>query len=468
MVPIAEAFHGRGTTPGQGHAVKIAYLVNTYPLSSSTFVRRELQAVERAGVDVSRFALRMGSPLTDEADIAEQGRTEYILAQPWWRLIATALATLANSPRQAMLAIALTLRLARRSRTGYMRHVAYLVEACDFARRCRELGIQHVHAHFGTNSAAIAMLAGVLGGPTYSFTVHGPEEFDMPQSLSLDEKVARAAFVVAISSFGRSQLFRWSRSADWSRIKVVHCGFDPSLFLNASAPAGRRRLVTVGRFVEQKGQVLLIEAMAHACRKFPDLHLTMIGDGAMRGDIEAAIRAAKLEGNVTIAGWLDEKAVAQALADADALVLPSFAEGLPVVLMEAMAAARPVIATRIAGVPELVAEGVHGWLVTAGDLESLTDALERFAATAPDKLAAMGRAGRARALQRHDIDACAARLIEHVASVTGDVPIRDGSMVSPVPSRPAGARTALDAPVAARRPAAGEGASYPPVKVQRR
>ncbi|MET0169975.1 MAG: glycosyltransferase family 4 protein [Aliihoeflea sp.] len=391
--------------------------MNTYPLGSSTFIRRELQAVERAGVTVNRIALRVGDPLVEPADIEEQARTEYILRQSWWRLIWIALGTIAHFPIRTLRAFGLAMQMARRSREGYVRHVAYFVEACYLASRCRALRVQHIHTHFGTNSAAITMLANVLGGPAYSFTVHGPEEFDMPISLSLGDKIARSAFVVGVSSFGRSQLYRWSDAVHWPRVKVVHCGLDTAMFPDAAPPAGRRRLVTIGRLVEQKGQLLLIEAMAQASRTFPDLHLSIIGDGVLREEIEHAIRRAKLERNVTMLGWLDEQAVRRELAGADALVLPSFAEGLPVVLMEAMASARPVITTAIAGIPELVSNGVHGWLVTAGDVSSLADGIERFAVTPRDELAAMGRACRERSLDRHDVDRCAAQLVEMFASV---------------------------------------------------
>ena len=397
--------------------MNICYFINTYPLGSSTFIRRELQAVERAGVHVSRIALRVGDPLVEPADIAERNKTEYILAQSAWRLLYTAFATAIRMPARTLRALAMTMRLASRSREGYGRHIAYLVEAFYLARRCGELQIEHIHTHFGTNSAAIAMLANMLGGPTYSFTVHGPEEFDMPHSLSLGDKIARAAFVAGVSSFGRSQLYRWSEAANWPKIKVVHCGIDTSLFRTVSPPSGRRRLVTVGRLVEQKGQLLLIEAMARAVKTVPDLHLTIIGDGALRSDIEHAIRRAGLQRNVSMLGWLDERGVRRELAAADALVLPSFAEGLPVVLMEAMASSRPVITTSVAGIPELVSDGEHGWLVTAGDACSLAEAIEDFAAASLDDLVAMGEAGHERSLERHNVDRSAAQLVDMFACV---------------------------------------------------
>lgn len=403
--------------------MNICYFVNTYPLGSSTFIRREILAVERAGANVSRIALRVGDPLVEPADIEERKKTEYVLGQPVRQLLESTLRTALRAPLRTLRALGLTARIARRSREGYFRHAAYFVEACHLARRCRELGIDHVHTHFGTNSAAIAMLANVMGGAPYSFTVHGPEEFDMPLSLSLGDKIARAAFVVGVSSFGRSQLYRWTIAANWPRVRIVHCGIDSSLFAQVAPLPARRRLVTIGRLVEQKGQLLLIEAMARAVRICPDLHLAVIGDGVLRGEIETAIRRYGLEQNVTMQGWLDERAVRKELAAADALVLPSFAEGLPVVLMEAMASARPVITTTIAGIPELVKDKVHGWLVPAGDVDALSDAIVRFAATCPHELTAMGEACRERALERHDIDRSAAYLIELFAAATKTEPL---------------------------------------------
>jgi glycosyltransferase involved in cell wall biosynthesis len=423
--------------------VNICYFVNTYPLGSSTFIRREILAVERAGANVSRIALRVGDPLVEPADIEERKKTEYVLAQPIWLLLESALKTTLRAPLRTLRALGLAARIAQRSREGYFRHAAYFVEACHLARRCRDLGIDHVHTHFGTNSAAIAMLANAMGGAPYSFTVHGPEEFDMPLSLSLGDKIARAAFVVGVSSFGRSQLYRWTDAANWPRVKIVNCGFDKALFAQVAPLPGQRRLVTIGRLVEQKGQLLLIEAMANAVRICPSLHLTVIGDGVLRGEIETAIRRYGLEQNVTMLGWLDEQAVRRELAAADALVLPSFAEGLPVVLMEAMASARPVITTTIAGIPELVTDKVHGWLVPAGDVGALSDAIVRFAATRLDKLTAMGEACRERALERHDIDGSAAQLIELFAAAMGTEAVAarnpdKGSLLSLPATRPFG------------------------------
>lgn len=303
---------------------------------------------------------------------------------------------------------------------GTVAHLAYLAEAAYLARRCRALGIGHVHAHFGTNSATVAMLAAGLGGLTWSFTVHGPEEFDRPEQLMLGGKIRRAAFTVAVSAFGRSQLCRWADRADWDRIRVVHCGIEPARFpAPAPLPEGTTiRLVSIGRFVEQKGQLLLVEALATALTHTPDLHLTLVGDGEMRPEIEASIAARGIADRVTITGWVDEARVRAEIAGAHALVMPSFAEGLPMVVMEAMAAGRPVIATYVAGIPELVRPGT-GWLVPAGDPDALGEAMAALAATPRHDLAEMGRAGRNRALQRHDIDAEARRLGQMFTKLAG-------------------------------------------------
>lgn len=404
--------------------MKLAYLVNSYPLPSQTFIRREIHALERMGWQVHRFAMRSDrEKLVDAADIAEDGRTEHLLKQGLWRLARNALPFAVRRPRSAARALRLALACGARGAGGApgtggrLRHLVYWLEAAELARRCHELRLPHIHAHFGTNSATVAMLAAEIGGLGFSFTTHGPEEFDAPRAHSLGEKIARADFSVAISSFGRSQLCRWSGLADWPSLHVVHCGIEPWRFPDpAPMREGPRHLVAIGRLSEQKGFPLLIEAMALAA--LPDLHLTLIGDGELRPALEAQIAAAGLAERVSLTGWLDETGVRDHLARAHALVLPSFAEGLPMVVMEAFAAGRPVIASAIAGVPELVTPGT-GWLVPAGDARALAGAIRNFAAVPVDVLARMGHEARAAVLDQHDIDIEAARLAAHFRAAMG-------------------------------------------------
>lgn len=394
------------TGGNSGVFVKLAYLVNTYPRASHSFIRREIAALERRGHEVLRLAMRSDrGGLKDPADIAEDQRTQHLLEMGAVRLIGPALGWVLRHPVGALRALRLALRCGGRAEGGArLRHVIYWLEAAEVARRCKLAGVVHLHAHFGTNSATVAMLAAEMGGPRWSFTVHGPEEFDAPMALSLGEKITRAGFVVAISSFGRSQLCRWVDTGHWDKIAVVHCGIAPERFAPVALPQGPH-LVAIGRFAPQKGFALLIEALAQV----PGVRLSLVGDGELRSQIAAAVAAHGLQDRVDFLGWQDEAGVTRALADATALVLPSFAEGLPVVIMEAMAMGRPVIATAIAGVPELVTPET-GWLVPAGDAGALAEAMATLAATPPARLAEMGTAARARVLDRHDIDREAARL----------------------------------------------------------
>jgi len=389
--------------------VKLAYVLNTYPQPSQTFIRRELRALERAGAQVQRIAMRRSAlPLVDTQDKKEEQSTQYVLDAGALRLAIAMAQVAVTKPAAFARTLRCAWRIGRRSRQGPLRHVIYLAEACVVLRLC--YGVDHVHVHFGTNATAVALLARLLGGPKYSFTVHGPEEFDDPKGLSLDIKITHAAFVVAISQFGRSQLFRWAAFADWPKVQVVHCGIEPSAFATpVPMREGELRLVSIGRFAEQKGQMILIEGLA-ACKN-RDIRLVLVGDGDMRPALEGAIAHHGLHDRVTLTGWLSEDGVREELAAAHALVLPSFAEGLPMVIMEAMATARPVLTTMIAGAPELVQQGRTGWLVPAGDVRALADAMDTCASTDRATLEWMGRAGRDRVLARHDIDDQAARLL---------------------------------------------------------
>lgn len=389
--------------------MRIAYLVNTYPRASHTFIRREIQALERMGLAVHRFAMRSDrAALHDAKDLEEDRRTEHLLERSKVQLVVSALGWLTRHPAQAAAALRLALRCGGRGNARAL-HLVYLLEAAHLARRCRDLGVTHLHAHFGTNSATVAMLASVMGGPRYSFTVHGPEEFDAPAALCLGDKVGRAVFVVAVSSFGRSQLCRWADVADWAKLHVVHCGIEPARFPAPDPLPDGVQLVAIGRMAEQKGLPLLVEAMALAAPALPGVRLALVGDGPLRPMIEARIAALGLQDRIRLTGWLDEAAVRAELSAATALVLPSFAEGLPMVVMEAMAAGRPVIATAIAGLPELMTRDT-GWLVPAGDAPALADAIITLAAMPRARLAEMGTAGRARVLARHDADTEARRL----------------------------------------------------------
>jgi len=394
---------------------QIAYFINQYPKVSHSFIRREILALEKQGFDILRIALRgWDAEVVDAEDKLERERTQYVLQAGVWGLIGPVIQTLTRSPVKFLSALKFAIKMGIRADRSWPYHLVYLAEACRMLAWVQAKEIRHIHAHFGTNSAEVVMLLKLLGGPDYSFTVHGPEEFDKPEFIKLREKVSHAAFVVAISSFGRSQLFRWINYQDWKKVKVVYCGLEPSFHEGALQPVtSAPRLVCVGRLCEQKGQLLLINALSRLAEKGIDFELVLAGDGEMRTEIEERIRQHALESKVRITGWISSNQVREEILASRAMVLPSFAEGLPVVIMEAMALRRPVLTTYVAGIPELVHSGENGWLFPAGDVDELVKALEDFLDTPTEIIEKMGQAAHQRVLERHSIDTEAAKLAEY-------------------------------------------------------
>jgi len=402
--------------------LKIAYLINQYPKVSHSFIRREILALERQGVEVLRLSVRgWDAELVDAGDIAERDRTQYLLRQGVLPLFVAALQAALRTPRRFLHALRLALRMGRKADRPWPYHLIYLAEACKAVHLLRSSEAEHIHAHFGTNSAEVALLAGVLCDIPFSFTVHGPDEFDRPEFIALAEKVCHAKFVVAISSYGRSQLVRWAGHQHWDKVKVVHCGLERDFHEVAEVPASARhlrRFVCVGRLSSQKGQLLLVAAAAELASQGIDFELVLAGDGEMRADVEAEISRLGLTRQVRVTGWISSAQVRDEIQSARALVLPSFAEGLPVVIMEAMALRRPVLTTYVAGIPELVIAGEAGWLFPAGSVRELVEAMKDCLALSIEGLDAMGARARERALERHDVDREVSRLAGHFREAT--------------------------------------------------
>ena len=386
--------------------MKIAYFINQYPGISHSFIRREIQALERHDVEVSRYAIRPSKDkVISQEDFDEDKKTRHIVTSGVMGLAGPILKTAFSDPLGAVRALASAVCLGWRSEAGLLRHLFYFGEALVLASWLKRDGHHHVHAHFGTNAAAIAMFAAPLAKATFSFTVHGPEEFEKPALISLARKVESAAFTVAISKFGASQLKKLSAPAVWPRIKIVRCGIERDFYESVTASAvSAPHFVCTGRLCAEKGQIDLVEATARVAKDFPEIRVTLIGDGPMRGEIEAAIERHGIGENVILAGWKTPDEVRTALINARGFILPSYAEGLPVSIMEALALRRPVITTYIAGIPELVTDGACGWLTPAGDVDAIAGAL-RAAITADDAdIERMGEEGRRRVAARHDID----------------------------------------------------------------
>jgi glycosyltransferase involved in cell wall biosynthesis len=390
--------------------MKLAYLLNSYPMTSTTFIRREIAAIERAGMPVKRFAVRRWSEkLVDPQDTNERDRVEYLLSGRGGRLIAGLARYALLHPRSFGEALEARAELQRAAGGGFVRHTAYLAQAIRLRKRCRQLGITHVHAHFSTNAAAVAMLCRRLGGPPYSFTVHGPDELEQLGPNSVTEKAEHASHVVAISDYCRDRLHAHLPGDLHDKLRLIPCGVELEDY-PLTPPPMSERLLNVGRLCPQKGQAEIPAAIAAVAANHPGISVVMVGDGESRAAIEREIARTGTGDRIKLVGWRTNAEVRRRIDETRALLLPSRAEGLPIVIMEALAMGRPVIATRIAGIPELVDEKC-GWLIEPGDAEGLAQAIGQVMAANKATLDRMGREGRKRIAARHDVDKIARQLI---------------------------------------------------------
>jgi colanic acid/amylovoran biosynthesis glycosyltransferase len=388
-----------------GTRMKVAYFINQYPKVSHTFVRREIKALERIDVAVARYSLRSNSnDLVDQEDVNEASLTSYILDQGLLQILWTFLVAGVTRPMRSLRVFFLAFIVGWRSERGMLRNFAYVLEGAQLAKWCSRDQVQHIHAHFGTNSATVAMFASEFCDLPFSFTAHGADELDIARTRDMQEKLRRASFIVAASWYVRSQLMRKIEFPVWNKIKVVHCGLDGD-FLECDTPQFPKspQILCVGRLCDEKAQLLLVLAVAQLKKRRIDFRLVLAGDGPNRAQIERAVAEAGLQENVTITGWVSGERVRQEIASATLFVLPSLIEGLPVAIMEAMALGRPVISTFIAGIPELVISGETGWLVPAGDVEALAGELANALSLSEIQLRKIGEAGKKRVRDRHDV-----------------------------------------------------------------
>lgn len=406
--------------------MRIAYLTNQYPKVSHTFIRREIAALEAMGEQVVRYSVRpTPDQLIDADDKAEEQKTRVLLAEGVGRIGGAVAQVAARRPEAFARAGKLAAEVGIKSERGPILHGIYLAEACRLLQWCEADDVEHVHVHFGTNPATVAMLCRVLGGPTFSVTAHGPEEFDKPLLIRLRDKIEHSAFVAGVSDFGRGQLMRHCDYPQWPKLQVVRCGVEARYLERPIAPLPDvPRLLYVGRLSEQKGPLLLVAAAAALRNRGVSFELVLVGDGPLRGEVEDLIERHQLQDHVKLVGWASGDAVASWLDRSSALVLPSLAEGLPVVIMEALAAGRPVLSTYIAGIPELVRPDC-GWLIPSGSVSHLTDAMAEVIATPNARLAEMGTAGRARVTVAHDVRKNARHLRDLIARVLSGQPLPD-------------------------------------------
>jgi colanic acid/amylovoran biosynthesis glycosyltransferase len=416
--------------------LRVAYLTTRYPGVSHTFILREVEALRERGIEVETYSVRGARPedLRTEAN-REAARTTFVFLSPH---VGAYLRAHAVAACRRPLAYLRTLVAARRygepGLRGRLLPLLWALEAIVLWHRCKASGTRHVHVHFAGAPPAIAGLAVEFGRGgrrpsgcrSWSATIHGPVEFF---DRRLATKLASASRIVCISDYARSQLMALLDEADWGKLLTVYCGLDAAGFRAKMGSVGRRngtagnadaplRLLNVGRLVSLKGHAVLLEALARLIDAGLDARLTVIGDGPRRAALEKEAAARGVADRVEWTGALGQDEVPARYAESDVFCLPSFAEGLPTVLMEAMLTELPVVSTRIAAVQELVEDGVSGLVVAPGRADALAQAIERLAAD-PALRRRMGRAGRTKVEAEFDSAISAAQLSAAFADQIG-------------------------------------------------
>ena len=414
-----------------GNRPRLAYLLGRYPAISNLFIQREVRALRGDGMEIETISVR--PPLRDHlispVDREEAERTYKILPPRPLDLLRAHVAALTGSPGAYLLTLLAALGGGPPGLRGPLWQLFYFGEAMLAWHLCERKGLRHLHAHFGNVAPDVAMLVAHFGrrhdGPgswSWSFTMHGPDEFWDVSRHRLARKVASADLVVCISHFARSQLMAISDERHWGKLRVVHCGIDPGEFQpeGGGGADGGLSVLCVGRLIKLKGQAILLRAVAEAARSRPDIEVTFVGYGEARAELERLARELGIEERVTFAGAAGSHQLRDLYARADVFCLPSFGEGVPIVLMEAMAMRLPVVTTHIAGIPELVEHDVNGLLLPPGRVDALAAALTRLAAD-PQLRARMGEAGRRRVEAEFESGACARELRELLVELPGVV-----------------------------------------------
>lgn len=375
---------------------RVAYLNTEYPSLSHTFIEREIRSVRESGVEVDTFSVRRpgGAGAMGSAHARAADETFYLL-DGLWSFAADQVWGISRHPIRYLISLFSAQRMAPPGIRARVLHVVYAMEGVRLMREMCRRGLKHVHVDMANNGAAVAKLACEFRKEaTYSLTVHGSAVFFNVEQNRLAEKVRHTVFTRCISDFCRAQVQIWVEPEVWKRIHVVHCGVDPDVFIpRAREPSETLVLLTVGRLAAVKGYEVLLEA----CRMLSDSglewRLEMVGDGPRRRGLAKMADDLGIAERVVFHGPVSQDEIQTLYESADVFVVSSFMEGVPVVLMEAMAKEVTVVCTQVGGASELVEHGVNGWFVRPA---SATDLAERLKAVASDReaLSGMGTAGR--------------------------------------------------------------------------
>lgn len=392
----------------------VAYLCSQYPAVSHTFINREIEQLEANGVKVSPFSMRPGSILEGATDfevsqmkdtwvIHKQSLFTILMAMPW---------AFFQGPIRFLGALFFALKLQQFRPKECLWALFHLLEACMMAREMKRLGVTHVHVHFANSEAAIALYAHKACGISYSFTLHGPDCFYNMNLGNFEAKVAHAAFIITISHFATGQVVRVAGVESMDRMDIVRCGVDPERYTPDARTASTDDVFTIvctGRLTPTKGQALLVDACKTLHDEGRDFRCVFIGGGDDFESLNKRVADYGIGEKVSLTGPLPQDGVRENLQKAHFFALPSFAEGVPVVLMEAMSMGIPCISTRVGGIAELIEDGVNGYLAHSGDAQGLAQVL-RDAMDNRESLPKLGEAARQRILDMFDVRKSGARL----------------------------------------------------------
>ena len=395
----------------------MAYLVSRYPSLSHTFILREVLSLRAQGLDILVASInptdRPPGALTAE-ERAETATTFYVKKAGARRLLWACLVSFLRRPGRLFQGLIFSIRLGGADLGKVLYGLFYFLEALLLGQWMVDKGLGHLHVHFATPASTVGLIATKIFPISLSITVHGPDEFYDVPGYRLREKIAGASFICAIGNFARSQLMKIAPPTQWCKFEVAPLGVDPERFApHHSYPAvDKFELICVGRLVPAKGQHMLIGAMARLLSEGRQIRLRLVGDGPDRPSLERQVAELAVGGSVVFEGPVNQDRIRSLYQAADIFVLPSFAEGIPVVLMEAMAMEIPVVTTFVNGIPELIRHGIDGWLVAPSDEEGLASAIATLMDDATLRRR-LGEAGRRRVIDRYHL----ARNTERLAQI---------------------------------------------------
>ena len=395
-------------------ALRIGYLVSKYPAVSHTFILREIAALRQRGIaiDVASINDADNRQTMTQAEREEAASTFYVKSAGASGALKAIAGLALRHPGKLFAGLRMAFKLGGTDGARILFCLFYFAEAAILARWMKERSLTHLHVHFATPAATVALLLTCMAPVTFSMMVHGPDEFYNVSSYYLEEKIVAARFVVCISFFAQSQLMKLSPSSDWQKFDIARLGVDCSHFAPRPFRASPEifEILCVGRLVSTKGQRILIEAAEQLIRQGRQFQLRFVGDGPDRSELESLVATHGLSGQIHFEGSLNQDQIQTFYRQADIFALASFAEGIPVVLMEAMAMEIPCIATGINGIPELIRDGgIDGLLVAPSDVDGFASAIAHLMDESTLR-ESLGKAGRQRVLEKYELSASADRL----------------------------------------------------------